>query len=369
MNIGETVFVIDSPTTAMMTSIIAHGEAVNVIVEYKDGISIDNLFRKALLRFCRESINLKSLREINVPSPFFLIKPSKIATFRNLLNFKRKMSKINLNKDSNYIGPITSSIISYIDSNNICYLDHGVGDYYNRIVAKSKNKNIIKELIKKGIIRYVLKMPNYFHSKQRHGYTLCKFKDDYFNWIDYRNYQSDVIHERLFRLIEIVNNKSSCLVCMINGVHNDNGIDGDTRKFDDINIEMIIRNCDLNEVVFIKFHPAIYEMSSGVKKDLVKKVHEIGYEVYDIDDFLSDGIGRCIPVEVLIKYCNFNKLISRGSASLWNVSHCDQIIKINDCDYRMYPRLENIEGELYKHIVGNIMIRNVYMNKGKTSCN
>ena len=205
-DIKKCIFIIDSPTTAFMVSLIAKGEAVNCIFERKEGIETDRGY-ELFCNFAKRCLNIASCKEITVPNRF--IWEGNI--FSRLLDIyhciKKVRKKFKEDPTATYVGPCTSSIMTCLTCSpaNIYYLYHGTIDCYRYFKATSKkNNNKIKQILKEFIFGCLLNVPNSiwngFFSLQ--GFSLINMHVPDVIWLNYKNFNSEDIQNKLKILAE-----------------------------------------------------------------------------------------------------------------------------------------------------------------------
>ena len=337
--IDDVIFVIDSTTTVFMVSLISKGKAINCIIEKKIDVDTDNSYH-LLKNFVNACLALRSVKEVNVRSRYFIeggiiTRLLKINKFRTIVKnqFKEEKNKI-------YIGPCTSSIMNCLRCNheNILYLYHGTIDcyrYYQKIRMKDKNTSVkIKHCLKKVIFSQLLKLPNSiwndFFSLQ--GFSLVNMNLPHMIWLNYKEFESEKIESLLVPLIEEAENFNSIMFCPISDFHNKNGINSNTTLFNEKNIDLIKKYTRENEKIFLKFHPSIYQLNDNVIVNLGTEINKrFGNIVRDVVQYIPEDIGGALlPLEVLFRYCKFNKIICVETTTIWTLQFDNEIAKIAD---------------------------------------
>jgi hypothetical protein len=327
LDFKNTIFVIDGIVTALLVAILAKNQEIDCIIEYKQGLDKSN---HQMHEWLLSNIKFRSLRKITVSPPFFLFdKRNLVSSIKKMLMFRHEMNSYQLDISKVYVGAITSSVICSLPSprTTIYYIDHGTGDYYSRMAVKKKN-TIKSKIVKYGL--QLLKLPNFFCHPRHHGFTLCKMKGDSFTFLDYQDFESAVIQEKLSALQQFTaENETNTLFFAVSAPHDKQGVNGDTTAFNAINIGLIMKNIAVDETVFIKYHPTL-QWAELVTTDLVHKLREKGYKAYDVNEFFNHKEGLFIPAEAILKYCNFTKIVGKESSTLWNTAHCPDLLRIAD---------------------------------------
>jgi hypothetical protein len=316
INFENTVFIVDGLITAFIVSILAQDNKINCIIEIKEGFEDSLKIIKVLL----SDAKLESCKEYHVLPRYYLLQKDKpFESIKNLFMLKKNLSKVDYDENKFYAGATTSSIFSMIyPEGRKIYIDHGTGDYYRRMLRSDK------VAAAKRMFYLFCKMtglPNMVFFESRIGFTLCKMIGDNFHHVDFVDFKSTKIQMHLEALIQETNKrKDNTLVLAVSSWHTKDGIDGNTVTYDDINLEMIKRNVGPNEKIFVKYHPSL-KYSNNKKIELIGKLRRQGYDATNIDDYLSGDISLSLPAEVLIKYCNFSKVITEESSLIWNIAH------------------------------------------------
>jgi hypothetical protein len=329
IDINDCIFVIDSITTALITSIITEGRPCNIILERKKGVEQDNTFLQ-MKNFIHSSINVKSISEVEVTAPYFI----RSYEIHKLIRLKRETKNIYkiYKKNTIFIGPSTSTVMMCLPcgEENIYYIYHGTGDY---IKCRGRHRSTVQK-IKDFCIDKALQLPNSrwaaFWPKQ--AFSLCKLNDNNVVWVNYMDFQSQKIEMVLNNIFNCSDNKINVFFCPNMDDMNKNGIDPDTTSYNNFNYKLLSKHIDPNkERVFLKFHPYLYRLRSDAKIDLEKYLEDRNIEAYDIGSMIPDEIGgSLLPIEAIMRYLPFKKLIAVDTSAVWNLSENSAIEKILD---------------------------------------
>ena len=293
LNLEKTIFVVDSTTTALIVSIISRNKPIECIVESKDNVDMGEA-TNTVCKFLELCVNLKKIEVVNVPSPFFMEYPQ-------WYMFRKRMSKVyKCRSDVVYVGPRTSSIMQSLntDNENIVYLYHGLGDYIQPEESNSK-RNPFKTYIK-GLYAKMIGLPvvdgGGFWAKS--AFSMCKTNEDNVEWVNYEDFHCVKV-EKMLNKVPIDNSKRNVLFCPTPPKHSKEGLNPDTRLFNDVNLKLVVQNLEIDSRIFVKVHPMVYRNNRGYIMDLVGLLRDGGFETYDIADYIDDEIGgKLIPAEV-----------------------------------------------------------------------
>lgn len=351
-NISNKIFVIDSNTTALMVSLIAKDKPIRCVYEIKEGFSDDKhngLFDLIL----SENIILEK-KTIKVQPKYFLLnKKHIIKSILNLIKFRRKHRHIKIEKDFYYVGASTSTIMAYVGKNKKYYLDHGTGDYYARLL---KNKNTSRNYFLNKIFIF-LGLPAIFSEFKKKGYSLCKINNDNFlhlNVIDY--VIPKIIKAGLKKLKNQCENfPKISLLLPVSSWHSENGIDGNSSKYDDLNIQMCQNNFTKDELILVKFHPSLF-MANKVNITLIDKLNLLGYSAIIVDEYLPDELRYFLPAEILVLHLGITKIVSEESSLLFNLAHLNSVILVAE----VY--IFNVPCERNNYLVEIVKKMNLYLD-------
>jgi len=82
----------------------------------------------------------------------------------------------------------------------------------------------------------------------------------------------------------------------------------------------------------LKFHPSIYQLNDNVIVNLGTEINKrFGNIVRDVVQYIPEDIGGALlPLEVLFRYCKFNKIICVETTTIWTLQFDNEIAKIAD---------------------------------------
>ena len=281
LNLEKTIFVVDSPATAFMVSILADGQPVNVILEMKEGLETENA-SELLNNFIHSCIELKQLQKIRLPHRFY-ISGYDIHKIWEIKQATRKLYD-EYSSDTTYIGASTSTFIRSIPSRkmDIAFLYHGMTDCIRQEEEQEEQKKL-KNRIKRLIIGKFIGLPcsnwcNYWPDK---AFSLCDLNNDPAIWINMFDFKSDVIDEKLSH-IGRETEKNKILFFPLNAGHTAGGVDSDTIPFNQINQQFIKKYINMEtDIVYIKYHPWLYRANNSVKSDFISVLERDGIEAID----------------------------------------------------------------------------------------
>lgn len=335
LDIEKTIFVIDSPATAFMVSILTEGAPAYIVLEQKEGLETD-LGSKLILNFIYSCINISTLNIVKVPPRFFI-------SSRNLKRiFEIKCATRQLYKnypaDVIFIGASTSTFIRSltVTENRIYFLYHGMSDCI-RMDKEREERCTVKGRIKNFFFGKLVGLPysiwcNYWPKR---AFSLCDLTGDVAKWIDLYDFRSKIVANQLDKLKLHSDKKNNVLFFPITGEHMVSGIDGNTIPFNAINLRFLIKHINPRlDRVFIKYHPWLYRTKSRLKSDFIDRLKEHGIEAYDVGTMIPNDIGGpLIPTEALCCYFHFDKLIAEDTSTIWYLAKDASIEKILDITF------------------------------------
>ncbi|RTY33452.1 hypothetical protein EKD00_09375 [Chlorobium phaeovibrioides] len=334
------VIVIDSPFISMMAAMLMDTilndiSNIEILLEVKKGID-DILDYIPIANAIIEGEKNILPKKIIVPSPYF-ISSQQYSKVKNFLVHKRFVQEVKrqYKHDTSvlYIGPPTSSIMRIIDDENKIMLDHGVGDFISRL-NNSKDKIRKYNRAFKVVVGRLLGAPDYLlNANYKYGVSMCKLKDDWYYHLDYQKYlPSKSIVNIMQPLINLLKNKTDkvTLVLPVSPCHASTGFGSNTKVFDDLNLELVKRNCNKDELILIKYHPTFFYNKDNNSDGFIKLLINAGYVVYDIDNFISTSIKGMIPGEAIVKILGVSKVLAEQSALMFNLAHNNNISLVAD---------------------------------------
>ncbi|SFV02736.1 hypothetical protein SAMN02910342_03060 [Butyrivibrio sp. INlla21] len=350
-NYEKTYFVIDSPITAFMVSILSNECPVNLILERKSGLETDDA-SKLLLNFINSCISVKSMKHVEVP-PRFFINSIEINKIWKIRKSTRKLYD-EYSNDVVFVGAQTSTFMRSIPRkyNNIIYLYHGLTDLFQWEILNERKWSFVSTL-QEFIIGKIIGMPHstWCHYWAYNAYSLCKLNNEHERWLNVYDFKSPVIEKELRVLGKYKDNKRNILFLPIFTRHSVDGVDSDTSIYDERNCKFLLSHIDKDDRVFIKYHPWLYRANDNIKDSLTQKIRDMGIEAYDIVELIPESVGGAIvPTEVICNYFTFNKIITQDTSTMWYLTDNHQIEKIidirySDEDYRqeMFYCIEHIK--------------------------
>ncbi len=335
LNLGKTVFVIDSPISAYMASIIADGEPINVVLEIKGDLETVEA-SQMLESFTRSCITINTINRVNLPNRFYV---SGKDFFKILRIWKATRHLYSgYTKDTVFIGASTSTFMRslHCKRENIAFLYHGMTDQIRKEDEEQKRKGL-KALVKRLIFGNVLRLPysvwcNFWPDK---AFSLCKLDSAEAKWLNLFDFQSEVLEKRLKGIVIQNGGKKNVLFFPIVKGHTASGVDADTTFFDDVNVKLLLKHINpVTDRVYIKYHPWLYRTSSALKSDFISILADHGIEAYDIGAMIPEDIGGpLLPTEVLCRFLRFDKLIAEDTSTMWYLYATTPMEKILDISF------------------------------------
>jgi hypothetical protein len=289
-----------------------------------------------------------------VPQPWNLIDRKQL--FKSLIRLREFNRKINnlykYSTSDKYYGSVTSSLMLCSPSSNRVYLDHGFIEPLRRILS-SENTSFILNLQKKivSILHKPLGIQPFDIEKNRIGYTTSLIKNDSFNYISLNKYNINNKLNSLFSLL--INQKSknfrNVLGLMSSDWHSYDNFPTYRHCFNELNLNLIKRNCNTSDNIFIKFHRQLF-IHGFDSQSFIDFCFLNGYNVIDIDKYIPIKFRGLIPVELLIKPLAIKKLFAEVSAALINIVNYSEI---EVCmDYKNYNKVRsNEEQKLIQNVI------------------
>ena len=332
INLAKTVFVVDSPITAFMVSILSEGKPVTLVLEKKEGLETENA-SDLLVNFVNSCICIETIKIINLPHRFYVGGKD----IKQIWNIRQKTRDIydEYNCDTVFVGASTSTFMRCLrcDSKNIVYLHHGLTDLIRR-EDECVSRQTLKGRLKKIFIGKLLGMPystwcNFWPDR---AFSLCKLKSQNEKWLNIFDFKSDIIKTRLKFLNKYEDLKKNVLFFPVSEGHTKTGVNSDVTSFDQFNFEFLSRHIDpAQDRVFVKYHPWIYRANDNTKSNLLELLEQSGIEAYDISEMIPEDIGGVLlPTEVICRYAKIDKMISRETSTMWYLSGDNKIEKIID---------------------------------------
>jgi hypothetical protein len=160
---------------------------------------------------------------------------------------------------------------------------------------------------------------------------MASFKESACTYLDISTLRIPKVFADIFRNLEnLMAGYAKVTVVLPSATfHFKDGFDGDTRPYNQLNLEMILRSCSNDEFVLYKFHPSIYRASSQ-KITLGQKLRAHGFSSMNVDDLLPSEYRGEIPVEIIVMALGIKKLVSECSASMWNLVSVSDVEVVAD---------------------------------------
>lgn len=330
----KSIFIIDSISSALITSILCKGLKISCIYECKS-IEWRDLDFVSIYDFILKDMNIFDKKIINVPHPYFFNFKNRLDLRNKQKNFiKEVRKKITFDKDKVYFGSTSSSILLSLKNKvNFVLLDEGMSSQITRhsLLQKFENK---KFLYLRDLISNFL-MP--FHFKKNHPQiTLTNDKhNSIVKNLKFSDYNSK-FSKKFFRTLNFkINEYQNNILCLIKGPPH---ISSEKMSFSKEELKIYIKY-NLSEILkfknkyklnektcfWLKPHPSIGE-NSPLVRDLLKKLKNLNIISHIFSDFLENKIVSSIPAEIFLSNCNFNYLLSLdASSTVWNVCYDKKI--------------------------------------------
>jgi len=325
------LFIVDSPIVALILSLAIPRDChFFIVLELKVGID-DQLpnFKATMLAILSEH-TYTVFDQIFVPSPYFISGRNRCQKVRNLILFSREVRSLFRVNDFNLlVGPATSSIFLCNPQIQRFVIDHGVGDYLKR-----KCQAGIFPLLAhcgKYLLFRLFKYP-YAPLVDNHslGFSLTAFKASNCTHVALSDYCYPKAFDAVFKNLKASIDGYTKLTLVLPSAiaHSEDGFDRDTRPFDKINIDMILRSCNKDELILLKFHPTAF--SSSIPVTLGDSLRAYGFHSLNIDDLLPGDYQGHLPVEIIAIALGIKKIVAEASAALWNLASIDNVEVIAD---------------------------------------
>jgi hypothetical protein len=330
-NSKETIHVIDSPLMALIVAVRAGTTPVRCIFELKSGIDEGAFNYLAAAEAILSGSNLEECTTVKVPSRYFTdieTRPLQRLRFLRHLNSQvNEVCKIEVN--TTYVGPSTSTIMSCVAPSRRFYLDHGTGDYVRRLCSPGWARGSLQ------LLRSAVERLYGVHSSSvplhAPGASLALLRDDNFEHIDVRRYRPPQQVTDLLRPLTALAGQaaSATLLLPVSAWHSKAGFDGDSSKYDALNLKLAKLHCSTDHRLFVKFHPTLYR-ANDIKVTLIDALRMSGFDAFNVDDLLAERFRGHIPAELLTVICGIRTIVSEESSLLWNLAHLDGLGLIGD---------------------------------------
>ena len=149
LNLDNTIFVVDSPVTAFMISILADGKPENLLLENKKGLETDHA-SDLLLNFVNSCISIKHMKIVELPHRFYIGGKDLV----KIWNIRKETKKLydEYDEDAVYVGASTSTFMRSFrrKHENIIYLHHGLTD-----LIRKEDENKYKKGLKSRVLKFI----------------------------------------------------------------------------------------------------------------------------------------------------------------------------------------------------------------------
>lgn len=341
LNLDNTIFVVDSPVTAFMISILADGRPVNLLLEKKKGLETDHA-SDLLLNFVNSCISIKHMKIVELPHRFYIGGKDLV----KIWNIRKETKKLydEYDEDAVYVGASTSTFMRSFrrKHENIIYLHHGLTDLIRK-EDENKYKKGLRSRLRSFIVGKIIGLPystwcNYWPEK---AFSLCRLNNENERWLNLYDFESKQIENTFKTFSRFADKKNNVLFFPVIEGHVKGGVNSDVTSFDQFNYDFLIKHIDPeNDRIFIKYHPWLYRANDTTRIDLTEMLNKNGIEAYDIASMIPEEIGGVLlPTEVICRFFDFKKMISMDTSTMWYLSGNKNIIKIIDIrnapdDYR-----------------------------------
>jgi hypothetical protein len=364
--------IVDSPTLALLSSLLPEDllDGAIVIVESKlsidDGIQLDSFINHMLPVF-----HDLAIETVEVPSHYSSFRKSLFNKFiakrslrsKALLSLKNK--GINIVKNDIVIGPRTSLLMNSLTHANRMYIDHGFAEYGRR--ARYYDLSAILKILTNFIVSFkhlILRLFGIPFAKPAYStsFTACKLDKDTCHHLDFMhmNLSNEFIQE-LFHLKSVLLTTNPTLVCLDGDMHTGDSGPIYNKIYDNINFDLILRHCSTSETLILKYHPSLYLNGQRPISCLEALLNKNGFKTFNVDQILPSFLAGLLPAEVLIRELAINKIVSSGTAVSFNSSHIDAIVSVLDFNtnspnaqlFLTYSKLSNL---INNHLTNKLCI-------------
>lgn len=327
-SLQNTVFIIDTISTAFAVAIMAKGQAIHCIYECKE-ITWRRADYVALFDFILSDITFLSKEVVSVPHPY--LSPSKTLLGRIVqqMNFVRSVRKrYLLGPGPTYVSSIVSSLLIANKRHvNSVLIDEGMGSVVarNRIVFRG---NRFLERLKVAVGDRVLSFqfpnstPQITLTNDAHPSVV--------KTLDYRDFDSNAFSSSVSRLSALMKGGKCNVLVLLKGPSA--GISGhhdEADQYGDAYIEFNLRSIlaymnqfqgGVSPTFFLKSHPSLGS-SSGKLTGLIAVLKGKGIVAYDALSFIDFAEASSLPAEGLLRYLNFEHVLALDASSLlWNIA-------------------------------------------------
>lgn len=329
VGLQNTVFIIDTISTAYAVAIIAKGQAIHCIYECKE-ITWRKADYVALFDFILSDVTFLSKEVISVPHPY--LSPSKTLLGRIVrqIMFARSVRKLySLDPSRTYISSMVSSLLIANKRHiKLILIDEGMGSVVarNRIAFRG---NRLVERLKVAIGDRVL---SFQFSNNTPQITLTNDgHPSVVKNLDYRDFDSNAFESSLSRLGTLMKSGKCNVLVLLKGPSS--GVAGhpnETDRYGDAYVEFnllaILAYLDqlprnVSPTLFLKSHPSLGS-SSGKLTELINVLEGKGVVAYDALNYIDFAEASSLPAEGLLRYLHFEYILALDASSLlWNVGY------------------------------------------------
>lgn len=336
MNAAKKVYIIDSINTALLVSLLIQetNDAAYIIYEKKTGLS-DNFQLEKICPALYPNICNVGFDVIEVESPYFLVYGNSLLK-RVLLSrqYRKKIRQSAVLCENNvFVGSQTSGIMLSLTTSERIFIDHGFGEYGDRIhLIDRKSLYLWRKFKSKLKIKFGLICGNGLENHRL--FTLCKIKDDWARHLDYSKVTVSKEIENIFEnILSLFLEKNITLFLAAGERHSNAGLPIYSGDFDSVNLKMIKRHASPGSSIIIKFHQTLYTSGIEPQTKLVEMLEEEGFDAKIFDEHLPVEIRGKIPAEVIIKLFSVEAVICECSATIFNIAHSRGIRLIADFSF------------------------------------
>ncbi len=328
-DLQNTVFIIDTISTAYAVAIMAKGRAIHCIYECKE-ITWRKADYVALFDFILSDVTFLSKEVISVPHPY--LSPSKTVLGRIVrqMKFARSVRKLYaLDPSHTYVSSIVSSLLiankRHIKS---ILIDEGMGSIVarNRIAFRG---NRLAERLKVVIGDRVLSFQFPTSTPQ---ITLTNDpQPSVVETLDYRDFDSSAFESALSRLnTKMKSGKCNVLVLLKGPSAGFNGHHDEADQYGDVYVEynlcailayVELLSKDVSPTFYLKSHPSLGN-STGKLTLMISGLKAKGLVAYDALNYIDFSEASSLPAEGLLRYLHFEYVLALDASSLlWNVAY------------------------------------------------
>ncbi len=325
----NTVFIIDTISTAFAVAIMAKGRAIHCIYECKE-ITWRKADYVALFDFILSDVTFLSKEVISVPHPYLSPSKTLLGRIMRQMKFARSVRKRHaLDPNRTYVSSIVSSLLiankRHVKS---ILIDEGMGSVVarNRIAFRG---NRFSERLKIAIGDRVLSFqfpnstPQITLTNDAHPSVVKN--------LDYRDFDSNAFESSLGRLGALMKSRKHNVLVLLKGPSS--GVAGhpdEADQYGDAYVEFNLRAIlayldqllrDVSPALFLKSHPSLGS-SSGKLTELIDALEGKGVVAYDALNYIDFAEASSLPAEGLLRYLHFEYILALDASSLlWNVAY------------------------------------------------